>query len=105
MSPELVVMLLTALFAVAPGFLTEVLTKANAPRWVKSTVAVVLSAGSATLAQFVLEPSWDWKEALLKFAIAWAASLLANLSGMTKPVQTATARFGVGSRDDVDLAA
>lgn len=93
-------LLLTVLFGVLSPFLTDLLTKAGAPQAVKSTVNVVLVAGSTTAAQFIVAPEWDWQGALVKFGIAWGASLAVHYSGATRPVERKTAGIGIGPKVD-----
>lgn len=84
--------------------LTEMLTKADAPTWVKAIVNLLLAAIGGGLSAALNANTLDaghWEQIVVGILFAWLASVasfygLWKPSGLSDKLQAATPRFGIG---------
>lgn len=77
-------------------FAVDLLTKSRAPRALKSFLAAALATLAGVLATNVYLDGADWKVYLRNVVTAWVVALATHYSGITQPVQDATADVGIG---------
>ncbi|MGH3096803.1 MAG: hypothetical protein ACRDMV_12485 [Streptosporangiales bacterium] len=102
---QLPVIILAVIGFVSP-YLTELLTKLDAPRWLKSGINFALTALGGAVTTVVYNPDAGAVPYLVAVAGTWGVSILVHYTGATAPVQNATADAGLGPKhggpDDTD---
>lgn len=86
------------LCGVVVPFIVDIVTKSSAPRWLKSGLATVLAALAGALTTVTWGDSSNWHSYVLNVFIAFATALTVHRTGVTDPVQRATATMGVTAR-------
>lgn len=76
--------------------LTDLITKASAPKWFKVFIVGVLSALAAVIPTVTFVHGERWTDYLLQIALAFMASQTAHRTGYSQPIQDATADIGIG---------
>src|SRR4051794_3579136 len=78
-----------------PG-VVDLVTKSHLADGAKAFLAAVLSALAGALATVTITPATHWQTVLVAIAAAFANTMAAHQTGYSRPVQHATAGFGVG---------
>lgn len=77
---------------------TEFVTKATAPLWLKSLVTAGVSAAVAAVAVAVGTHFDGLKEFALFFGVTWVGSMRGYFMGVGNPVAKATPTVGIGPK-------
>lgn len=85
-------------------FITDFLTKSNAPLWMKSTLNLALSSLAAVIVTVSLGDYASLNEYLGAIFVAWTANMRMHYTGATKPIAAATASFGVDNAGKHNLS-
>lgn len=93
------------IIGIAIPWLTELVTHASAPDWLRSILNFALSALAGVLTTVIFAEFQTVGDYLLAIAVTWLATMRAYYAGMAKPVATSTAHMGIGgpsttTRDD-----
>lgn len=82
---------------IAIPFLTELVTHATAPAWLRGVLNFGLSALAGILVTLSLADFNSYSDYLFTIATTWLATMRAHYTGMTNPVAIKTANFGIGA--------
>jgi fructose-specific phosphotransferase system IIC component len=82
---------------IAIPWLTEFITHATAPMWVRSVLNFGLSALAGILVTLTLADFNSLSDYLFTIATTWLATMRAHYAGMANIVAVKTAEFGIGS--------
>lgn len=85
------------LTAVAIPFVTDLVTKSHASQAIKAGTATVLSALAGALTTVAFNEAAGWKAYVWNIAIAFVTTMTVHRTGVSGPVQRATANVGIGS--------
>lgn len=77
-------------------FAVDLITKRHAPAPLKAGTAAVLAALDGALSTVALTPGERWQDYAVSVAMAWLMALTVHSTGASRPVQNATAGFGLG---------
>lgn len=78
-------------------YITEIVTHATAPVWLRGVITFALSALAGILITTSLADFNSYSDYLFTIAVTWLATMRAHYAGMTKMVAIKTAGFGVGA--------
>lgn len=78
-------------------YITETITHATAPAWLRGVINFGLSALSGILVTLSLADFNSYSDYLFTIAVTWLATMRAHYAGMTKMVAVKTAEFGIGA--------
>lgn len=97
--------LVLLIIGVLSPFLTEVLTKYDAPRWLKSGINFGLTAVGSAVTTVVYDPSAPLSQWAVQVAGTVGLSLIIHYTGVTAPVQNKTKNIGLagGARKDTPM--
>lgn len=82
---------------IAIPWLTELVTHASAPEWIRSVLNFALSALAGVLTTVVFSDFQSVGDYLIAIALAWLATMRAYYAGLPRPVATSTAHIGIGA--------
>lgn len=85
-----------AVLGLAVAFAVELVTAPNAAARIKRATCAALSLLAGVLPTIVYTPAAGWRQYASAVLVAWVVAIVTHASGITHPVQTATARVGVG---------
>lgn len=78
-------------------FVTDLITKSEAPVWIKSSSNFALSALAGVVVTISIGDYSSTSDYLTAIAAAWLASMRMHYTGATKPLAAATADVGIGA--------
>lgn len=78
--------------------ITELVTKSNAPAWVRSVLNLLLSSLAGAVATASVG-NMGLTETLSAVAVAWVGSMRSHYAGISKPVADSTPSIGIGKKE------
>lgn len=91
-------LVLSLLVGVIIPHIVDLLTHSTAPRWMKSGLAIVLSALTGALTTVTWQGWDDWKVYVFNIFIATVSAFTSHTAGTSEVVQRQTGDFGIGKR-------
>jgi hypothetical protein len=76
-------------------FIVDLVTRSDAPTWLKSTLALLLSCAAGAVNAAVVTNGEHWQQYLTGILYATVVAFVTHLTGASNPVQKATAGFGL----------
>lgn len=81
---------------VAVPWVTELITHASAPAWIRGVLNFSLSTLVGVLTTLLLADYQTFSDYLFAIMVTWIATMRAHYAGMAKPIASWTAAFGIG---------